>query len=83
MSFSPIQLMNWKVVCFYLIHRSNKKTKNKQKKNPQNKKQQKQKTQQKLYFENGQVHEVDWKRVKNKQNTSESLENKCSTPIKK
>lgn len=32
MSFSPIQLMKWEqVVCFYFIHRSNKKT---SKKNP-------------------------------------------------
>lgn len=77
MSFSPIQLMKWEqVVCFYFIHRSNKKTS--KKKNPQ-----KQKTQQKLYFENGQWQEVDWKQVKNKQNTLESLENECSTPIKK
>lgn len=76
MSFSPIQLIKWEqVVCFYFIHRSNKKNKQK--------KPQKQKTQQKLYFENGQWQEVDWKRVKNKQNTLESLENECSTPIKK
>lgn len=36
MSFSPIQLIKWEqVVCFYFIHRSNKKT---SKKNPKNKK---------------------------------------------
>lgn len=36
MSFSPIQLIKWEqVVCFYFIHRSNKKT---SKKTPKNKK---------------------------------------------